>query len=327
MVPRKSPSIPDGSGGKHIAVCLYSLDRISFTGTGAKTALLQLNPWVPVSALMQGSGIVVNGVSYPNQTIGSTFYVPLGIPNIYATSSNNTIAGAFPTGCDPYQSTSMRVVSVVYKIYYTGPVNTCAGAIRSWENAWTVVSGKQITANTDNPTTGLSLRNTSLAGETTVFSNIGTCVNFVDGVTSIVPPPSTLTVRPEQGMLISLKHRGEEFKSLGIPSTYQGIVLGRDTAQQGNTAIVFDNAVGSIATFKGGVANFDNDWIGQALLLDNVNENASYTLETTFCVEFIPQGNSTMYALAEDVTTKKQNVIDKVEKTLQDTGAAKPLSH
>jgi len=332
-VPKESPSIPDGSSGMHNAVCLYATDRLTFAS--GQTCLMQFNPWLPMFGLVQSSGTFsLNGVPFAGASSIGQSYAPMGVPAVYryagdgitAPIQSTSVPGYTPSVCDQYSATSFRIVSQTHKIYYTGPVTTCAGSIRAWENNM-AISDEIVVTNTVSGV-GINFTVKKADGTTLTVSPPGTRVLIMDGITTTTPPVSCVTVRPEQGMLISLKHSSKDYKQRPISTVPLGLTFGPfspATNMNGVGNILALSSATGFGNCGGGIVAYDNDWVGMTVILDNMNSDASYIVETCVCVEFTPSSNSAFKALSKEGPKPDNALIAKIEKYLANRGSAHPL--
>lgn len=324
--PKIPPSIPDGASGKHICVCLYSIDRLSFGGVAAaKTASIRLVPQLPAPLLISGTDVLVNGNAAPPFT-GGNYYAAGVAPqwigaNVTATRPGQTVT------TNTYNSSTGRFVSIGLRIRYTGPVNTCAGSIRAWEDDLNLTDMGQTSATgppAPLPTTGTFLTTLNAAGTVTAVAPLNTTYMLIDGNPAANPTAQTFTVRPEQGLAVRLKHRSAIFQSIDVRENFIGSSI--STATTGSASFNIINANIDSGQFGGGILAFDNDWVGHAIRLDNVNSDASYSLETCVCFEFVPSSNSNFAPLAKDSPkAAPPSVLKKPDETLTREGAAVPL--
>nr|QYF50000.1 MAG: hypothetical protein 2 [Sichuan sediment noda-like virus 13] len=329
--PKVSPSIPDGANGKHICVCLFAIDRI--TPGAAKSIELQFNPWFPAfGAAYASDKFAVNGNTYvPSPGL----VVPIGvIPNFASILSSNTYPGSLTNGLDPYVASGMRIVSQTHKIEYTGPVTTCAGMLRGFSNPWVLSAAGETTKNTSAPA-GDGWYGTVYDQNATqvTVTNKNTPFLFIDGTRNIAALPSnTVSLRPEQGMLVRLNHRSGAFKTQPVKTPLPNLVSFPVTNNAASVEI--DSAFSIFTTsppatsagYGGGISAYDNDWEGVHVTLDNINADASYSITTCVCVEFQPQTSSTFYPLAKNAVAPQPQRIAHVDKVIADSGVVIPLS-
>lgn len=326
-VPKTVPGIPDGSVSKSIRLCLSTIDRLSFTST--TTAKLQFNPWLPTSvALIEGTGTtLVNGQTVTT-TAGATA-VGLGIARSFSSLPQvNTRPGSLSNAVDVYNATTLRIVSQTHAIRYTGPVNTCAGVIRAFPNEWTITPNGTVTASsatTTAPTTnGIAIQILGQTGAVNAYAPYGNEILLVDGPSSAAIPvgSNAVSCRPEQGMTIRLGHKTGKFEAVpvrNIPPSLTWFSASTTTSLATLTHYFPFNGVCQPA-----VIAYDNDWQSQTVILENVNADASFSIETCVCVELMPIASSAFYPLTTGNPPANPAIINSVQKALRDHGTAVP---
>lgn len=325
-VPRTLPVVPDGSNSRILKMCFYSVDRLSFTGTGAKTASLQFNPWVPTPGLLisPAGDSVMNGYN-PGVNPGQ-IGVGFGLPYQFASLAKTfTAPGSASNGFDIYNASTLRIVSQTHAIRYTGPVNTCSGVIRAWENENALDDAGMVTtysATATQPTTGISGQVFTTSTAWSRNAPIGTQVLSYDGAASITTIPATAkSGRPEQGMTLRLSHKTTNYKYVPVfnvpPLVCPYAVLSSTTAANGYH--LFYESTSNLPN----ILAYDNDWTGVNVLLDSVNSDASFSIETCVCVEIAPLAGSGYYPLAESHSVNDPAAIKHVQQVIASEGVAK----
>lgn len=323
-VPRTLPRVPDGSNTRVLKMCFYSVDRLSFTGTGAKTATLQFNPWVPCPGLVVSpdGDTVLNGFTLPSNPgiIGGGFGMPA---QFSALAKNYTAPGSTSNAFDMYNGSSIRIVAQTHAIRYTGPVNTCSGVVRAWENENSLNENGTITtysATSTQPTTGISGQ---VFGAGTLWTRgvpIGTQVLSYDGFSSPTIPATAMSGRPEQGMTLRLPHKTGTYKY--VPVANIPPVLVPATSISSTTAVNAYHLFFETATNLPNIFAYDNDWTGMNVLLDNVNADASFSIESCVCVEIVPMGTSAFYPLGDTQSVTDISAIKHVQSVIASEGSA-----
>lgn len=317
IAPEEIPSIPDGANGRHICLCLFKSNRITWSGTGSKSASFQINPWIPAPCLATGdSTLLIDGVSTVT-TAG--LWAPFGVPDEMATGVGNTTPGN--TQIDPYYATQCRIIAIIVEIIYTGPVNTCAGLIRVTPNNMVVSDSTEVTntsASLTAPTSGIALGNFSVAGSLTSWSPINTSVVSWEGapVATGMVRPNSKQFRPEEGAVVRLKHRTADFKSIPLRDNSIGVVA-RGTTSAAGAPTLLGNQIGQIPGYGGGLRAYDNDWEGQIVNIENVNADASYVVNTCVCIEATPSQTSPFYPLAKEAVKADPAQIKQVNAALE----------
>jgi hypothetical protein len=291
--------IPDGGNSNFIVVDTVAIDNLSFSGVS--NFLIQTLPTLPfASVLMNYSGnvITVNGNAFssgvypPLATTVNSMSYPLGYISQYNTATFQPQVGlAAP---DPFSGVNARIVQIAYRIRYTGPVNTCSGNITVTSNDVSLQQEALLTTNTT--ATGNLVSGQSALNSQVTSTNYFTAGTPVLGVGCSTNPNimnrTSVSFRPEEGVFLTLKHKTNDFKvrdlfgvgpmlafnSKMAPATanYHGIPSG-NYCQGTNTATI---------NF------FDNDWQSYQIVFTGINSDASFRMETIYCLEFSPSAGT-----------------------------------
>lgn len=328
-VPRSLPRVPDGSNNRVIKLCFYSVDRISFTGTGAKTASLQFNPWVPCPGFLVSpdGSTLVNGFTPAINPgiIGLGFGMP---PQFASLPKTHTAPGSTANAFDIYNATTIRIVSQTHAIRYTGPVNTCSGVIRAWESENALTETGQITttsATSTQPTSGISAQVYGVVNGSQEWARnapIGTSILSYDGRSALATiPASAISGRPEQGMTLRLAHKTGNYKfvdALNVPPLITPYSVLSNTTAVSGYHIFYETT-----TTLPNIMAYDNDWTGMNVMLDSINADGSFSIESCVCVEICPIAGSPFYPLADSITSTDAGAIKYVQNTIKTEGPAK----
>jgi len=327
-IPRNIPSIPDGSSGRHIAVCMYALDRVSFLAgtTGAQSFGLNLNPWfpTPVAISSNTANLSVNG----STLTGNSTPIGLGMPAQFANLPiSQQIPGSTSNAIDIYSATSMRIVSQTHSIRYTGPVTTCSGMIRTWPCNWSL-STNGVTTTTSAvataPVSGISVMlRTNSAGYSS-YVPIGTTIATLDLSSSDAPTVGTFSARPEQGLQIRLPHISGKYEPVPVSNVPIAVVTyGNLSSTAANGSHYFGQYTSpSLWSSPGTVLAWDNDWVGQHVVFDNVNPDASFSIETCVCVELTPLSVSVFANLTKGPPQSNLSALRHVQSVINSEGPA-----
>lgn len=322
---RNPPTIPDGNGGRCLASCIYTSDRLSFTSaTTPQTFRVLLLPTYPFGGAVLNPGgnvpLNVNGVSSTNG-----IYLPIAVdPSVLAQGYMNTIPGAKTV--DPYNATACRLVSRTTKITYTGPVTTCSGVVRVYENPVAIVPGVEATStssSTTAPTTGTYISNyNSNANTATRFAPLNTPCDFLDFTDSPSAPMNTATYRPEQGVTLMMRHKTNKYEQTPLANMMRAITL-TPQAQTGTslslTNFIAEYSLSPVNGYGGGYAACDNDWIAQVVSFENVNQDASFLVETMACYEWTVQAGNAFRQFEREAAPLNTAAMKAVENGLKGT--------
>jgi len=326
-VPRSIPGIPDGSSNKAIRVCLYAIDRITFTAV--TTATLQFNPWMPSCvSLIGGAGTTrVNGNAV--SIVAGYNGAGLGISSAYtAIPISQSRPGSVSNAVDVYNATSMRIVSQTHAIRYTGPVNNCAGVIRSAQSDWNLTPNGTISATSANATAptgnGVCARLYDDTGAIVAYAPLGTEILYIDGPSANPQAigPNSVSCRPEQGMTIRLAHKTGKFESAAVRNIPPVVAWYPNSTS--TTLATLAHFYPSNTVNQPCVLAYDNDWVSQLAILESVNADASFSIESCVCVEYVPSSGSPYYPLTTNGPPANPSVINAVQKAISDNGTAVP---
>lgn len=326
-VPSILPSIPDGSSGRHFTVCLFAVDRLTFTtGTPTATVGLQFSPWIPTPGRITSgqARCILNGEVSGSPTLFTGFGIAQqfrGLPKLF------TRPGSQSNGVDVYSATSMRIVSQTHSIQYTGPVTTCSGSIRSWQSDDSLEEGPDVSATSATatfPTTGVAVQSllaTNASWQT--WAPIGTQTLLWDGSVSDAPISSSIMVRPEQGLTVRLGHKSGVYKSIPVRNAAPAIIpLAGATS---TASVVTSHLLAESSVAAPCVIAYDNEWTSQHVVLDSINQDAAYSITSCVCVEFIPIASSPFYPLAKNGSEAQPGLIKAVDTVITNQGTALPM--
>jgi len=326
-VPKLVPGIPDGSSNKAVRICLYAIDRLTFGAV--TTATIQFNPWMPTCAsLIGGTGTTyVNG----NAVTTATGYtaVGFGIPNSFSTIPQaSSRPGSTANAIDAYGATSMRIVAQTHAIRYTGPVNNCAGMLRSFQNDWSLSPVGTVTATSATAsapsTNGVAVAIKDITGTTVAWAPLGTEILNLDGPTAnqLVAGANTVSCRPEEGMTIRLAHKSGKFESVPVRNIPPAIAWYNNST--GTALVSLAHHFPANGSNQPCVIAYDNDWVSQTVILENVNADASFSIESCMCVEFIPNSSSAFAPVVMGNPKPNPRVITAVQEAINNNGSAVP---
>jgi len=345
-VPRSPPSIPDGGSGKHACICLYTTDTISATSQFR----LQFNPWLPCPGTVTSfdTGMVITSgsgtsITYTNTANSSSSFPQIGRPPQFTTGWGTTSFSRMPgsTIDDPWAASTFRIVSQTHKITYTGPAFSCAGAIQVFENPMSIEQVATTTSNNSVTPPGgtLALSNYGADGAlgtgTVTSAPISTMIWGIDGNQAPAPTVTSNIYRPEQGVLVRLKHRGNTFEPQPFFRTLGGLTVNSTSVSNGTTPpgtsansywrFEIGGASTASAFYGTGLIGYDNDWVGTHVIGTGLNTDASYLVETCICLEVTPQASSPFAPLARESGPAKPAIIKQVEQQLRAEGTSVPI--
>lgn len=305
-------AIPDGSNSNFMVVDAFMVDTITAPGS---SFVFQTIPTLPALGMIASlSTLVVNGNSVgpvadlqPGSTPNHQWY-PMCIPTPYAIS---TLPGIVIN--DPYSAVTARMISVGYRIIYTGPATTCSGSITVTPNSMGL---ELVGTTTTNATTGVTLSTTkadnslgsAIAGGTPVL-------NAEISINSSALTRASVTVRPEQGLYLLPTHRSTNHKVQPTVITPYAVLAGSSPTSTGASRHLLKQSNG----IDFGVIWYDTDWSGFQVAFNGINSDASYRIESVLCMEYNPSVSSTFYPLTMKSSpplstpqlTQAQNLVEK----------------
>lgn len=324
--------IPDAGNSNFMVIDLMAYNDIT-TGT-AGNFYIQTIPCLPTMALgtclsATTSTFTVDGIAFNGQT-GDIFFdstksdgawVPLASPLTYSPTqgAGSVFVPGVTTG-DAFSSTKARLISVGYRLFYTGPATAAQGVITVTPSACGFSVGGVTTFNsTTSPPAGSISVAVNIANNTRssgVYVNIGTPILQMDcDVSSNIVSPRSRMYRPEQGCLVIPQHKSKDYKIQPTTDTPYCILTGAPTSS--SAALAFTNNILSNSTagtpMGGGVVWFDQDWESFLIAVTGAGSGATYRLETIGCFEFTPSGNSAFSLLTRGKSVNKPAVLNHVE--------------
>lgn len=327
-------SIPDGGNNNFISVDTFSVDTI--TCSQAKTSfIIQTLPCLPALAMIAGmpsTNLNINGtdvtapsVIQPDSQASQAAWTPLSVPTPYTGTLNGYGLGAPQS--DPYASTKARMVAVGYRLIYTGPTQTCSGAIVVTPNDVSFnIASTTTTGATPSVGQTFNLRGVNATQVASYTAGLGTVILDADLKIS----PSTMTresvsFRPEQGVLILPRHRTSNYKLVPTQPVPYGLTVGFNTS-----AALPEEWYSVLNTanpnYRGGIVWYDDDWESFQVYATGLNSDASFRWETVLCMEYNPQLSSPMAPLATKRSPNQPAEIKQAEQELSRLPAATPLA-
>jgi len=350
--------IPDGGNDQFIVTDLYAYDTIALTAP-ASSFIIQTFTALPTTAALSappGATILVNGNTFVANSqstnsgtfAGTTVAVPPATSNgAYPLGRSQIYSGRSPIGnipsylpgttvIDPFSALSMRVVAIAYRLIYTGIAFECSGSITVTPNT---------TSFTEVGPTGSGGTGTTAPSVATVQTPDGTTSSFrmLSGTPLVSwnagPVPTffnkdSVTFRPEQGVLFLPKHRTNDFKIKPVADTPMGILW--NTAPLQSAVAISANYLNSLtydintaspgpSVYGGGIVWYDNDWSGVTISATGINSGATFRWETVYCMEVVPQANSTVASMTRKAEAERLSAIKQAQTIVNDMPTAVPL--
>lgn len=329
--------VPDGLGRNITTRDIFGAYDI-VTSPTADTELLIL-PTLPMQfaarAMTQGATFKVDGTDYTTPSAAVTndvgnppagFWTPFGpgaataFRNQYnAADSSNFIA-------------SGRIVTVGYRLYYTGPASTCEGIIQADTYPVMVDShGNHIESAIKTVNPGGAKTAADIVGETakSIMLNMGTAGQFIT--------QNSVTLRPEAGAhsvlprrVTAMAHSFKPYYEIGLIPLDNTWQPGLDIPVSSVTALFqgyYDLTNGSISkaqpTFPI-VSFWDSDF--DLIRIKIQGNSLKFRLEVITCIQFQHNNNFSLISLTRGPSEKNQQVLDKDDKMAPHVPPALPLA-
>lgn len=348
-----SIGIPDGANSNYIVSDFYIADTITDISGDFMIQTFPILPYLAgITATNNNSLAVVsvNGFSVPGVSGGnaaSTRYVdgakiqggffPISIPPGFynPTGSGGNYYRPGVDQSDPYNSMTARLVSVGYRLTYTGPANTCSGVITVTPTPIAISQLGQTTSSAGDPGADLAIGIANASSATVGLGQIlpkGVTVFNMDSY-SIMGTVSkeTITLRPESGAIIVPKHKTQDYKMLPTMNNVAAVVA--DYGVSPSTTNLWSNLFeridvkpGTGARVDGGIIWFDNDWESVSISFSGINSDASFRFETVGCFEFSLPPNSSFVSLAKKTSPSMPQQIKQAEAIVNSAPVAKPAN-
>jgi len=328
--------LPDSSNTRRLTVDYYSYTDISFTGTASFD--LMTVPWMPYNALLKpqsGTTITVSGSNMILGT-GSGGIVPSTMPVLAATGMipiNATKASWASSYVDSYLGTGnksqiaankARAISMAWRLTYTGQASSAQGTAvvcsvpMRFDDPFNKEVGSVIYHNSDNTVTG-SISTASTRRMCMPFDyNIGAALG-----------KDSIMARPEQGLRGLVRHSAPNYLWKDIRSiSVQPVLLDSSINMLGSdvqSAIVSNLDANGVYAGKGTVNQgtiwfYDDEWESTVIKLTGVS--GSFRFETWFCLEYIPDPDSTF----SDFATVAKEINPKMIENTERMAAKMPLA-
>lgn len=331
--------IPDGANKQYMLIDTRVVDTINCSQ--AKTSfVIQTLPCMPAGAMIAGlpsTTLNINGVNVtaPTHTrpdsahIDNAWY-PLSVPETYLLQGN--YQPGFPTN-DPYGASKARFVSIGYKLMYTGPTQTCSGSITVTPNDVGIATVAATTAYGEptGPQFGLETVTASFNRDASCRSPQGTqLLGFDLNISPATMMSTSMTFRPEEGILILPRHKSNVHKLSPLVTTNYGAVAhfnntGNLPSTWYNMLTMSDvNVAGS--RYRGGILWYDDDWSSVQIYATGINADASFRFETVYCVEYTPQLGSPLADLSLQESIRDPAQIAMADKMLSNIPIAQSMA-
>jgi len=256
--------------------------------TVSQQFIIKVVPWIPYPALIKTgsasvpSGFTVNGVAITAaHSATDVRWIPL------CTTQNAGSVAAGQTPLLPFAGGTYRLISMGWKLIYTGAASSCSGIL--------TVKESPVTINSRGPNTSAQVLASPGDAVVTTYAAGTVPIASVSSSTAVATlTTDTHECRPEVGCSGVLRHVNNNYRTQAIKNvtelpvsySYDGIANGR----------AFISSPSSVAAF-GSLAFYDNDYT--PIEISGKAVNGSFRLELVQCFEVIPDVSSTAILVAK----------------------------
>lgn len=319
-----SQGIPDGSDTRRVVIDHRFISTFTFGSTGS--FYVGVIPAFPTCVIAQvpnsDSTALINGFAPTANRGTSSVYFPAGIlPEWSAIPITfNNLEGTFDNYVPYLSATKARVVTIAFRVIYTGSTINNSG--------WLVVNRDAIDFGiaTPNLATYVVYGNTSSNQNYSQGQVLNTTCNY--SPTNIVTS-SSMTVgssayddRLEYGCYSVLKHSGDTYRWVDVFNNVNYI----DSPLGTDSSLITENANATAETFArlNPCAFYDADWNAMSLNFSGGYPGQTFNIETIVCVEYIPSSSSAMYQMARNAPDHRNQLqaVDKISKELPTASAS-----
>lgn len=312
-----SNGIPDSTSNRKIVYDHRAFTTINILGTTTLDVLIL--PTLTFGAAIRCStpnavSIFGNGGS-SGSNLNSTSFFPICIPPEYDALAKASY-GPLSAKENPFQSGYFRVVTVGYKITYTGKPTEASGSVMVTSCPVSLTPDPVIDVEPADVIIWPTFNSASL-GYT--LNNI--TANMVDPTLLNNATQETLLVRPDQGVKGVLKTNNSAlvskpwFTQPVLPYyTFDDSGTTKSAALFGRTAITNG--------YTGFLYGYDGRFNPTIATYNGLSAGTSLLVEVITCVEYYPEPQSTYSKLAKANTKSSEQTINLVEKVLADAPAA-----
>lgn len=277
----------DGLASKKVVFDCRSFGDFT-VDTVSQQFIIKIVPWIPYPALIKTgsastpSGFTVNGVAI---TAGDPDTNVRWIPLCLTQNSGSVAAGQTPIL--PFAGGTYRLISMGWKLIYTGSASSCSGILTVKESP-VAINSRGPNVSIQNLVTPADVTVTAYAANTVPIATVSSSTAIATLTTD------THECRPEVGCSGVLRHVNNIYRTqavknvteLPVSYTNDGVVNGR--------AFIASPA----ATEKyGSLSFYDNDYT--PVEISGKAVNGSYRLELVQCFEVIPDVSSTAVLVAK----------------------------
>lgn len=333
-------AIPDGSNANFFVNDARMSDTISLSGAN-REFMIQTLPMLPSLAMIGSTGgtagqtsLIVSGgaaVKMNSYQPTSLLVAPATAPSYTQISTVQAFVNAMPNPgigyVDPFASTSARMVSVGYRLTYTGPVTSCAGSIQVTPTSIGLALGPQSTDNLAGAQSGgdtFSFTQLNPPGLSAVAYNVGSQALSCDlTINSSATTRETQVFRPEQTIVILPRHKTKDYKI--CPTLRRAVVpVVADGGTYASTQVQNIMTAKSGGVTLDGVVWYDEDWESVSIYASGLNADATFRWDTIACFEYNPATTSVFAALTQKASPSAPLDIIKVQQALNNAPVAGP---
>lgn len=317
----KSNGIPDGSNVRRLLIDHRMTTKLTFGPTGNLN--LAITPMVPHPLLVQASdsGLLINGASYPHNNPNVLLYIPVTLPEwqtlpIHWWATEDKFNEATPL----YSASRFRVVTCGYRIMYLGTSLTDSGMISVNTLSYSVeapmpnggnltVYSSQVASNTvisDRQVTQSLVNAPQLAAPNTGFTSSETVhLALRDGAEGALSKMST------DHEFVTCSRVMNYWTFSNVDSTSLLMQKTQTPVLLGNSAVV---------------NGYDSNWNTHMITVTGGTPGQTLVVDLVMCVEYVPQPNSEVYALAKAGPPENRALLQRVENYLKTRPIASTLN-
>lgn len=278
----------DGSASKKVVFDCRTFGDFT-VDAASQQFIIKIVPWMPYPALIKtGSGATPNGftVNGTNYAAGDSDMSARWIP-LCVTQNAGSVAPAF-TPLIPFAGGTYRLISMAWKLIYTGSAASCSGILTVKESPITVNSrGLNISTQT--------LQQYGGGVPVATYGVNSVPIATVTSTTAIATlTTDTHECRPEVGCTGVLRHINNIYSSHAIKNVTELPVAYNNDGTTGAPSFI---AAPAATTSYGSICFYDNDYT--PIEISGRSVSGSFRLELVQCFEVVPAISSTAILVAK----------------------------
>nr|WRQ65020.1 hypothetical protein [Tolivirales sp.] len=313
----KMESVPDGDNSNRLLIDHSTYTDFTINTGGILT--LRTLPTLPFCAVYQpGNGTTFTASDPILGTVSGSFgngvtnaWTPCNTINQYA--STFTTNNVYTVTTPPYSQTQCRIITMAWRIIYTGTVSNGCGMITCrdlpimQDNLTGLPVGGGKVADMLNSTTSTTTKQIQVA-----------MIDFPIGAGGLDVGKSVFTrldsnpwgIVKRNNRLYTWRNYLEQPYSF-ISSSTSIEQIGASTTTPVPLLLTYNNNAGSVGVL--GVNLWDVSFNGTEVRISNVNANVSFRFEVKICVEYMVLPSSPVYSLTKNPVKPDLSVIEAVQ--------------